>query len=35
MTTRLYDQLMEFGHNLWWSWQPDVGGIFRDLDVEL
>lgn len=33
--TRLYDQLMEIGHNLWWSWQPDVGAIFRDLDVEL
>ena len=32
---RVYDQLMEIGLNLWWSWQPDVGGIFRDLDVEL
>ena len=32
---RLYEQLMEIGHNLWWSWQPDLGDIFRDLDVEL
>ncbi len=32
---KLYDQLMEIGHNLWWSWQADVAGIFRDLDVEL
>ena len=31
---KLYDQLMEIGHNLWWSWQADVAGIFRDLDVD-
>ncbi len=32
---RLYEQLMQIAHNLWWSWQPDVPEIFRDLDVEL
>jgi starch phosphorylase len=32
---RLYDQLMECAYNLWWSWQPDVVEIFRDLDPEL
>ncbi len=33
--SRLYEQLLEIGHNLWWSWQPDIGAIFRDLDIEL
>jgi starch phosphorylase len=32
---KLYDQLMECAHNLWWSWQPEVVEIFRDLDPEL
>jgi starch phosphorylase len=31
----LYDQLVECAHNLWWSWQPDVVEIFRDLDLDL
>ena len=28
----LYDKCMALARNLWWSWQPDVVNIFRDLD---
>jgi starch phosphorylase len=31
----LFDKLVELGGNLWWSWQPEVTQIFRDLDPEL
>jgi starch phosphorylase len=31
----VYDKLSELGANLWWSWQPEVTQIFRDLDHEL
>ena len=34
-TEKLYDQLLELSYNLWWSWQPEVIEIFRDLDAEL
>jgi starch phosphorylase len=34
-TDKLYDQLMEIAYNLWWSWEPDVIEIFRDLDTHL
>ena len=28
----LYQKCMALAHNLWWSWQPDVTNLFRDLD---
>jgi glycogen phosphorylase len=28
----LYEKLTELAHNLWWSWQPEVVSIFRDID---
>ncbi len=28
----LYEKCMALARNLWWSWQPDVVNIFRDLD---
>jgi len=28
----LYAKCQELAHNLWWSWQPDVVTLFRDLD---
>ncbi len=28
----LFDKLTELGGNLWWSWQPEVTQVFRDLD---
>ncbi|MFN7769399.1 MAG: DUF3417 domain-containing protein, partial [Planctomycetaceae bacterium] len=31
----LFDKLVELGGNLWWSWQPEVTQIFRDLDPDL
>ncbi|RPI79476.1 MAG: alpha-glucan family phosphorylase, partial [Planctomycetaceae bacterium] len=30
----LFNKLTELGGNLWWSWQPEVTQIFRDLDPE-
>lgn len=27
-----YDKCMALAHNLWWSWQPEVINLFRDLD---
>ncbi|HLJ11214.1 MAG TPA: DUF3417 domain-containing protein, partial [Planctomycetaceae bacterium] len=31
----LYEKLRELGNNLWWSWQPEVTQIFRDVDPTL
>src|SRR5262245_20212989 len=28
----LHEKLRELGNNLWWSWQPEVTQIFRDID---
>lgn len=28
----LFDKLTELTSNLWWSWQPEVGEIFRSID---
>ncbi|MEQ8850036.1 alpha-glucan family phosphorylase [Botrimarina sp.] len=28
----LYGKLQAIAGNLWWSWQPEVGNLFRDLD---
>ena len=28
----LYDKCMSLARNLWWTWQPDVINLFRDLD---
>lgn len=28
----LYDKCLSLAHNLWWSWQPEVTNLFRDLD---
>ncbi len=29
------DKLRDLARNLWWTWQPNVLGIFRDLDPDL
>ena len=29
----LYEKLHKLTRNLWWSWQPGVGAIFRDIDA--
>lgn len=31
----LHEKLRQLGSNLWWSWQPEVTQIFRDLDPTL
>ncbi|MFN0052410.1 MAG: alpha-glucan family phosphorylase [Planctomycetales bacterium] len=31
----IHDKLRELGGNLWWSWQPEVTQIFRDIDPTL
>src|SRR5579871_5615258 len=31
----LHEKLRELGNNLWWSWQPEVTQIFRDIDPAL
>jgi glycogen phosphorylase len=31
----LHEKLWELGRNLWWSWQPEVTQIFRDIDSTL
>jgi glycogen phosphorylase len=31
----LFDRLSQLAHNYWWCWQPEVVGIFRDLDPQL
>jgi starch phosphorylase len=28
----LYDKCMALARNLWWSWHPEVGNMFRELD---
>lgn len=28
----LYDKCLALAHNLWWSWQPEVVNLLRDLD---
>ena len=28
----LYEKCLALAHNLWWSWQPEVVNLFRDLD---
>ena len=29
-----FQKLRELAQNLWWSWQPDIRAIFRELDPE-
>jgi glycogen phosphorylase len=31
-TETLYEKCVALAHNLWWSWQPEVVNLFRDLD---
>lgn len=31
-TKSLFDKLWDLARNLWWSWQPEVTNLFRDLD---
>jgi starch phosphorylase len=31
----IVSQLRELPRNLWWTWQPDVIALFRDLDPAL
>ena len=31
----LYDKCMSLASNLWWSWEPDVQHVFRDIDPVL
>ncbi len=31
----LFNRLNQIAHNFWWSWQPEVMAIFRDLDPQL
>jgi starch phosphorylase len=33
--TPLIDKLRELARNLWWTWQPNVIGLFRELDPAL
>jgi starch phosphorylase len=33
--TPLIEKLRELGRNLWWVWQPNVTGLFRELDPQL
>jgi starch phosphorylase len=33
--TQLVDKLREMGRNLWWTWQPNVIALFRELDPSL
>jgi starch phosphorylase len=33
--SRLYEKLRELARNLWWTWQPNVISLFRELDPEL
>jgi starch phosphorylase len=28
----IHDKLSELAGNLWWSWQPEVSGIYREID---
>src|SRR4030095_15669766 len=29
-----FQQLRELAQNLWWSWQPDIRAIFRELEPD-
>ncbi len=31
----LHEKISELARNLWWSWQPEVVSIFRDIDPKL
>ncbi len=31
----LHEKIRELGRNLWWSWQPEVTNIFREIDPVL
>ena len=33
--TQLIDKLRELARNLWWTWQPNVIALFRELDPAL
>ena len=33
--TPLIEKLRELGRNLWWTWQPNVISLFRELDPGL
>jgi glycogen phosphorylase len=33
--SRLVDKLRELARNLWWTWQPEVVSLFRELDPAL
>jgi starch phosphorylase len=33
-TAETFQKLRELTQNLWWSWQPDIRAIFRELDPE-
>lgn len=28
----LYEKCMALAKNMWWSWQPEVSNLFRDID---
>ncbi len=30
----IHQKLTELAGNLWWSWQPDVTSIFREIDSQ-
>ena len=30
--TQLVDKLRELARNLWWTWQPNMIALFRELD---
>ncbi|HEX3449259.1 MAG TPA: DUF3417 domain-containing protein, partial [Isosphaeraceae bacterium] len=32
---QLVDKLRELARNLWWTWQPNVLALFRELDPAL
>jgi starch phosphorylase len=34
-TDDTFRKLRELAQNLWWSWQPDIRAIFRELDPEI
>ncbi len=31
----IHEKLTELSHNLWWSWQPEVSALFREIDPAL
>ena len=31
----IHQKLSELAGNLWWTWQPEVTGIFREIDSQL